>query len=64
MDIPVIENLTSKHFELVAAVLACTPRVEETSREVLAEAFAESFARCNPSFDRERFVRACFSYSR
>ena len=50
--------MSKKDYVLIAAVLNVTPRVEVTSRRVLAEALAEAFASDNPRFNRDRFLQA------
>lgn len=51
--------MTSKDYVVIAAVIANTPRVEQTSRDVLAASFAKAFALDNPYFDRAKFIQAC-----
>lgn len=52
-------TMSRQHFQMIADVLANTPRVEAASREVLAEAFADALAATNERFDRKRFLAAC-----
>ena len=54
--------MSKKDYVLIAAVLATTPRVEATSRKVLAEAFADAIEQREPAFDREHFLAAALKY--
>jgi len=56
--------MSAKDLALIANVLNWTPRVEPTSRLLLAEAFAEALAATNPRFDRERFLAAALQNDR
>lgn len=51
--------MSKKDYVLIAGVVANTPRVEETSRSLIAAALADAFASDNPNFDRKRFIAAC-----
>lgn len=50
--------MTRRDFELIARVLDQTRNIEETSRRLYVEAFANALASTNPRFDRTRFERA------
>lgn len=48
-----------RDFELIARVIRALPSHPETYRVYVAEKFADELATVNPSFDRERFLKAC-----
>jgi hypothetical protein len=50
--------LTRATFELVANTIRQT-ELDTHARELLARALADTFARTNPRFSRERFLTAC-----
>lgn len=49
---------TKMHYEKVAEILyQCMSRMD--ANEEVAYSFADAFAKDNPLFDRDRFMRAC-----
>lgn len=51
-------RMTKAHFELIAETLKTAP-VDYRERFHMAEHFADTLARTNPLFARERFLAAC-----
>jgi hypothetical protein len=54
--------MSKKDYELVADVIRGNLNGPDTPvpvRDILARAFADSFAASNPRFDRATFLRAC-----
>lgn len=57
-----IPTMTRAHFEFIAATIAAMPDHAVTLRaqkESTARTFADSLAKTNPNFDREKFLTAC-----
>ena len=48
--------MTKKHFEAIAAILR-----EHNDKASIINALAFEFAKFNPNFDAERFVKACLN---
>jgi len=51
-----------RHFELIAAVLneaGSHMPIDMAGREYIARRFADTLAKCNSGFNRERFLKAC-----
>lgn len=51
--------MTKKDFELIATVLQQCVLLDETSRILLAAAFADALKATNQQFNAQRFIRAC-----
>ena len=50
--------MTRKHFEEAADIVRLS--VDKKHKRAVADAFIALFRQFNPSFDKERFERACF----
>jgi len=48
--------MTKKHFEIIAKILR-----EHDDKASIVNALAFEFAKINPNFDAERFVKACLN---
>jgi hypothetical protein len=51
--------MSRKDYVLIANVIANTRNIEQTSRELYAQSFADALAATSERFDRERFIAAC-----
>lgn len=62
-DMPLMQH---RHFAAIARTISDldlpwqSPDLFTIGRESIAKHFADTLAKSNPRFDRERFIRACF----
>ncbi len=56
-------TMQRRHFELIAEIINSIPAYDtesgEDARELAAIKFASALRATNPSFNRDRFLRAC-----
>ena len=56
-DMEVYEGPTRKDFQMVADLLKDNPNMDD--RKAKAKEYCDKFAKMNPRFDKERFLKAC-----